>query len=836
MVNRSAIIRGARLTSFSISAFEDRDVSFQSRGPKMKSHARVVIVGGGVMGVGLLYHLALEGWTDIVLVEKGELTSGSTWHAAGQCPHFNGSLNMTKVHVYGTELYPKLEKLTGQAVSWHGCGGLRLAMTDEEVSWLKYVHGISKLAGYEGEIIGPSEIKQYHPYLETFGIKAAFRTVTDGHVAPADITNAMAAGARQLGAEIYRRTRVTDIKLLPNGEWRVITEQGNIDCEHVVNAAGSYCDVVAGWTGHSAPIANMLHQYVITEPLQELIDLKMELPVVRDPYSHSYLREETNGVLVGPYETATAHTCWDGGQPRWDYESELEQNELDRIMPWLEKATERLPLFGKAGVKSVISGAITHTPDGVYLSGPAHGPKNYWMHCGASIGICQGGGAGKYLAQWMVHGQAEINMREFDPRRFGTWATKDYTAEVSVADYHHMYYCYKPAEQHSVGRGLRKSSLYETLRAEGAQFAQIFGWERPRWYDTSGKGEVHSFKRSNWWDFVRAECLAVREGVGLMDLSTFSKFDVKGRDAHAFLDRICANKVPNKDGGIILSHLLNENGFIESEITVTRLSVDHYYVLSAAVAQLHDLDQLNWRKRGEEATITDVTDEYGVLVLAGPKSRDVLSQVYAGDAGKWLTGRTAEVAGVKGVRLLRVNYVGELGWELHVPMSDMPKVYDGLMKAGSSHRIRLFGTYAMNSLRMEKSYRGWGSELTCEIDMYEASMSRFIREDKGDFIGKAASLSRKQRGPRMTLVCLEVDNTDSDCVGNEPVYHNGKVVGVTTSGAFGHAVNKSLAFAYVAPELTAIGTEFDITVFAENRKARVIPESVWDSQNIRLRA
>ena len=802
----------------------------------MKSHARVVVVGGGVMGVGLLYHLALEGWRDIVLVEKGELTSGSTWHAAGQCPHFNSSLNMTKVHVYGTQLYPQLEKLTGQAVSWHGCGGLRLATTDEEVNWLKYVYGVSRLAGYEAEIIGPSEVKQYHPYLETFGVKAAFRTVSDGHVAPADITNAMATGARQLGAEIYRRNRVRDIKLLPSGEWRVFTENGNIDCQHVVNAAGSYCDVVGSWTGHNVPIANMLHHYVITEALQELIDLKQELPVVRDPYSHAYLREETHGVLVGPYETATAHVCWDGAQPRWDYESELEAPELDRIMPWLEKATERLPLFGKAGVKSIVSGAITHTPDGVYLSGPAHGAPNYWMHCGASIGICQGGGAGKYLAQWMVHGQAEINMREFDPRRFGNWASREYTTEVAIADYHHMYYCYKPAEQHQVGRGLRKSSLYDTLKAEGAQFSQIFGWERPRWYDKSGLGEAYSFKRSNWWEAVRSECLAVRNEVGLMDLSTFSKFDVRGPDAHAFLDRICANKIPEKDGGIMLGHLLNANGFIESEITVTRLAAGHYYVLSAAVAQLHDLDQLNWRRLGSETvSITDVTDDYGVLVLAGPKSREVLQKICHDDLGRWLTGRIATIAGVDGVRLLRVNYVGELGWELHVPMSEMPKVYQALRQHGDPLGLKLFGTYAMNALRMEKAYRGWGSELTAEIDMYEASMQRFIREAKPDFTGKAASLARKQKGQRMRLVYLEVDNVDSDCVGNEPVYHDGKVVGVTTSGAFGHAVDKSLAFAYVPPALIALGTEFIILMFTEMRKARVIAESAWDPENIRLK-
>jgi dimethylglycine dehydrogenase len=806
----------------------------------MKSHARVVIVGGGIMGVGLLYHLALEGWSDIVLIEKGELTSGSTWHAAGQCPHFNGSLNMTKVHVYGTELYPKLEALTGQAVSWHGCGGLRLAQTDEELNWLKYVEGISKLGGYESEIIGPGEIKKYHPFLETFGLKAAFRTVTDGHVAPADVTNAMAAGARKLGAEIYRRTLVTDIKLLPTGEWQVITDKGNIICEHVVNSAGSYCDVVGAWTGHNVPIANMLHHYMITEPLQELIDLKMELPVVRDPYSHAYLREETNGILVGPYETETAHVCWDGQPPAWDFESELIAPELDRLTPWLERATERLPLFAKAGLKSIVSGAITHTPDGVYLSGPAPGPKNYWMHCGASIGICQGGGAGKYLAQWMVHGQAEINMREFDPRRFGNWASKDYTEEVSIADYHHMYYCYKPAEQHEVGRNLRKSSLHEKLKVEGAQFAQIFGWERARWYDKTGKGEDFSYRRSNWWEAVKAEALAVRERVGLMDLSTFAKFEVTGSDAYSFLERICANKIPAKTGGIILGHLLNDSGFIESEITVTRLTDDQFYVLSAAAAQLYDLDQLRWRvKPGERVEVKDVTDDFGVLVLAGPKARDVLAQCTKADLGngafRWLTAQEIEVAGVKGVRALRVNYVGELGWELHTPMAQMPKVFDALMKAGEPLGIRLFGTYAMNSLRMEKAYRSWGSELTSEIDMFEGSMERFIRLDKEDFIGRAASLSKKQQGPRIKLTYMAVEAGDNDCRGNEPVYLNGKVVGLTTSGGYGFAVNKSLAFAYVEPELAKPGQSFEILLLGERKKAQIIGEPAWDEMNARLK-
>ncbi len=437
----------------------------------------------------------------------------------------------------------------------------------------------------------------------------------------------------------------------------------------------------------------------------------------------------------------------------------------------------------------------------------------------------------------MVHGQAEINMREFDPRRFGPWATKDYTTEVSVADYHHMYYCYKPAEQHAVGRNLRKSALHETLAGHGAQFAQIFGWERARWYDASGTGENFSFRRNNAWEAVKAEALAVRERVGLMDLSTFAKFEVKGKDAFAFLNRICANRIPEKDGGIILTHLLNENGFIESELTITRLGTEHFYVLSAAAAQLYDMDQLSWRRAaGEKVTITDITDDYGVLVLAGPKSRAVLSEVHQGDEGRWLTGRVTQVAGVAGVRLLRVTYVGELGWELHVPRAGMQVVFDAIMKAGAAHGLKLFGTYAMNSLRMEKSYRGWGSELTNEIDMFEASMERFIRLDKDDFIGKAASLSRRQQGARMKLVTLEVANTDSDCMGNEPVYHGGKLVGITTSGAFGHAVGKSLAFAYVPPELVNPGTEFDVLVFTEKRKACIIPDSIWDPNNSRIKA
>lgn len=803
----------------------------------MKSHVRVVIVGGGIMGVGLLYHLALEGWTDVVLLEKGELTSGSTWHAAGQCPHFVSSLNAAKLHVYGTQLYSSLEAKTGQAVSWHQTGGLRLACTDEEVHWFKQVLGVAKLAGYEAHVIGPNEIPRYHPFLDVTGVKAAFLTVTDGHVAPADVTMAMAAGARALGATIHRRTRVTDIRALDSGEWLVVTDHGEIRCEHVVNSAGSYCNEVARWTGHSAPIANMLHHYVITEPVRQLIEHVPELPVVRDPWAHCYIREEGNGVLIGPYETSGAHECWDG-PPAWDFESELVAPELDRLAPHLERAAERMPLFGEAGIKRVISGAIPHTPDGAPLSGPAPGARNYWMHCGASLGICQGGGISRFLAQWMVHGQPEINAREFDPRRFGDWVTPQVTHDVGIADYQHMYHCYKPAEQHTVGRDLRRSSLHDTLKAHGAQFSQVFGWERARWYDPTGQGEAFSFKRSNWWDHVRNECLAVRERVGLMDLSTFAKFEVTGPDAFAFLQRVCANKVPRADGRVMLGHMLNANGFIDSEITVTRLSADRFYVVSSAAAQVHDLDQLRGRiASGEQVSVADVTDAYGVLVLAGPRAREVLGACTEADlsnaAFRWLTGKEIEVAGVM-LRALRVNYVGELGWELHTPMAEMPIVFAALMRAGEAHGIALFGTYAMNSLRMEKAYHAWGAELTNEVTLIAADMERFVDFDK-EFIGKAGTLRDKQDGPPSKLVYLAVEAVDNDCYGNEPVYHDGRMVGLTTGGAYGHAVGQSLAFAYVDPALAQAGTDLEILMMEQRCAARVLPGPAWDPENARLR-
>mgnify|MGYP001374798088 FL=1 len=805
----------------------------------MKQHARVVVIGGGALGAGLLYFLTKEGWDDVVLIEKGELTSGSTWHAAGLIPHFIGGLSMAKVHQEGPALYRTLEAETGQATGWHGCGAIRLALTDEEVDWFHYVKGILDTVGSECHLISPSEILKLHPLLVVDDVKLGFYTPNDGHTDPASATNAMAAGARQGGATIYRHTRVTGTRLLDNGEWEVTTDQGTIVCEHLVNAAGSFAKQIGEWVGLDLPIVNMEHHYLVTENLAEVEALDHEPPVVRDPKASCYYRQEQQGILIGPYERANAQ-AWGLDGVDWSFDMELLSPALERLETSLEHAAERIPCWTNAGIKRVVNGPITHTPDGGFLLGPAEGLKNYWLCCGASIGITQGPGCGKYLAQWMVHGQTEINVRDMDPRRYGKWASGDYAIAKSVDEYQQMYQPHLPGEYRDAGRPTRVTPLYQKLKQAGAVYADTFGWERAKWYASDGVEEEYGFRRNNSFDAVAQECRAVREAVGLTDLSSFAKYEVTGKDAFTFLERICANRVPAKDGGVVLSQMLTTLGGIESEATVTCLSSDHYYLLSGAVAELHDLDWLMQHiEEGEDVTVRNVTDDYGVLVITGPRSRDVLSGLT--DAGltnddgfTWMSAREISVAGID-VRALRVSYVGELGWELHCPMDRITDLDDALMQAGKDHGIRRFGTYAMNSLRLEKAYKGWGSELTTEISLVESDMLRFARKS-GGYIGAEVVEQKTRDGVPIHLVYCEVEAIDADPMGNEPVLDGENIVGVTTSGGYGHCVQKSLAFAYVNTGFETPGTTFDIRILGEHRRATVLSEAVWDCENERLKS
>ena len=804
----------------------------------MKSHARVVIVGGGIMGASLLYHLAELGWTDTLLIEKDELTSGSTWHAAGQCPNITGSYNLAKMHAYSNQLYPRLEAITGQYVSWHASGGIRLATNERELAWFRYIHGYAKAIGFSMEIIGPDEIRRLNPFLTTDGVIAGAYTTDDGHADPAGLCNAMAIGARNMGAEIVRKNRVIGIEPSSNGEWRVRTEDGDVSAEIVVNAAGCYARQVGQMVGLDTPITNMEHHYIVTDPIPAFVERGVEIPVMRDPYMSGYFRQEQNSGLIGVYENSGLREAWTPkGTPEWDTTAELFSGDLDRISHWLERAIERMPVFGEVGIRRIINGAIPHTPDGGPLLGPAPGLRNFWQCCGTSFGIAQGGGAGKYLAQWMVEGDSEINMTEFDPRRYGPYADQAYSRAKVFLDYRLTFTTRLPGEEEPDGRPQKVSPLHDRLKAQGAVHSETFGWERPKWFSLDGREEISGYGRNNVFEVVAEEVRAVQQRVGMLDLTGFAKFDVTGTDAEAFLNRICANAMPKKMGGIGLVHPLSRGGRIAGEMTVTRFADDHFYCLSAAAAELRDLDLMTQsRLPGERVEIRNVTMDRGVLVLSGPRARELLAGLTKADlsnAGfRWLSGQEIEIAGHK-VRALRVSYVGELGWELHPMMDAMVPLYDAIWAAGQHLGIANYGLYAVNTMRIEKGYKAWGNELTNELTMLEADMGRFINFKKADFVGKDATLAAPDRPLR--IVYCEMDAASVDARGSEPVMAGGRCIGLTTSGGYGHRVQKSLLFACVEPEFAPPGSRFEVYVQGEMRAATVLENPAYDPENLRMK-
>lgn len=803
----------------------------------MQTSARVVIIGGGIMGASLLYHLAELGWTDSLLIEKDELTSGSTWHAAGQCPSITGSYNLAKIHAYSNDLYPRLEGLTGQYVSWHKSGGIRLATNERELAWFRTILGFSKSVGFDMEIIDPAEIRRINPFVTTGGVIAGARTTGDGHADPSGICNALALGARNMGAKIVRKNRVTALNQLASGEWDITTEQGVVRAEIVVNAAGCYARQVAQMAGIDIPVVNMEHHYVVTDPIPAFMERDEEIPVMRCPYVSGYFRQEQKSGLIGVYENVALAEAWQpGGQPRWESTSELFPPDLDRIAPWLERAIERMPVFGEVGIRRIVNGAIPHTPDGGPLLGPAAGLTNFWHCCGTSFGIAQGGGSGRYLAQAIVHGDADINMTEFDPRRYGGFADEAYAHAKVFLDYRMTFTTRLPGEEEPDGRPRRTSPLYQRLRQAGAVYGETHGWERPKWFSLDGRDEEGGYHRTNVFDVVGAEVKAVAERVGVLDLTGFAKYDVTGPDAEVFLNRICANRMPRRAGGIALVHTLSRGGRIQGEMTVTRLANDHFYCLSAAAAELRDADLMNHALLpGEEVTITNVTDRRGVLVVSGPRARDVLATLtdadLSNDAFRWLTGKDITVADMP-VRALRVSYVGELGWELHPAIVDMPALYDAVWRAGQPFGIANYGLYAVNSMRMEKGYKAWGSELTNELTMIEADMQRFLDLTKDDFIGKPATIAAPDR---MRIVYGEVDAADVDVRGAEPCLVGDDCIGLATSGGYGHRTGKSLFFAAVPPMHAAPGSRFDILLQGERRLATVLEQPPYDPGNARMR-
>lgn len=809
----------------------------------MESQAKVVIIGGGVMGCSLAYHLCKEGWTDVMLIEKGELTSGSTWHAAGQITHSVSHYGLAKMAAYGTGLYARLEEETGQSTTWHGCGSLRVAYEDAEVDWLHYTLSVGRgLGHHDMEVVGPDRIKELHPYYNLDGIQCALYTPNDGHVDPAGASFAMAAGARQMGGKVVRQNRVTGLQRTKDGEWIVETEQGEVRAEIVVNAGGTYARQVGEWVGLDLPIANMLHHYLITEPVPEFQDLKTELPVVRDDRQVSgYIRMEQKSGLIGIYEKGETATVWDDGTP-WDSENELFEADYDRIMPWLENSMERMPIFAELGIRRVVHGAITHPPDGLPLLGPTKVP-GYWLCCGSQVGLAWGPGCGKYLAQWMVHGAADISMASFDGRRFGAKIDDKYRIAKAKEDYRFRHeipfpHLDRPACRPSHSK---TSPLYEKLKAKGAVYQDIFGWERPYWYAPDGMPQehIHDFRRSALHDIIGNEVATMREAAGIADLTAFSKIEISGPGAEVFLSRVTSNRLPAKTGSITLTYLVAPNGRLEGEATLLRLGENSFYAVYAAAKEQSILDWFTHQRGNEDVAFENVSENYGVLMLAGPKARDILAHATQAPLDnsnfRWLTAQHISIAGVDQVRAMRVSYTGELGWELHVPMEGMEKVYDALSSVGGPMGLGHVGSATLNAVRMEKAYKS-GHELTNEVTVAEAGVERFARKE--GFQGAEVSLATPEKW-QITLLQLEEptgDQPDADPLGSESIWSNGSAVGSITSGGYGYAVGAWLGWAYVKPDHAAPGTALEVMTLGQKRKAVVLPDAPFDPENERPRA
>ena len=810
----------------------------------MKNQARVVVIGGGVVGVSTLYHLAKKGWTDVMLVERRELTCGSTWHAAGLLPLFNMSYSVGQIHKYSVELYRTLEEETGQNVGLRLVGNIRLAMNRDRMDEYRQYAGVARTIGVDVDFLTPDEVKEIWPLCTTDGLVGALRHPGDGYVQPADLTQALATGARNRGAEIHRNTAVTAISRTVGGEWCVHTDKGDIVCEHVVSATGNFARRTGAMVGLDVPVIAVQHQYIVTEPHPEIQARHAaglpEMGVLRESDGSWYLREERGGLILGPYEIG-APACYVDG-PADDCEYELFQEDLERLEPHIEAAINRVPAFGEVGVKQAFNGAICYTPDGSPIIGPAWGIDNFWLNEGHSFGITAAGGAGFQLAEWIVEGEPTIDMMGVDPRRFGDYATRAYLVKKNEEAYANVFTIHYPDEERPAARPLRTAPCYDRLKALGAVFGQKFGWERANWFAPEGvePADDYSFRRSRWFEHVGRECRNVAENVGLLDMTAFAKCRVAGPGAEEFLDRLVANRIPVRSGPVRLVHALNTRGGVLSEFTVWREGEESFYLVSAGAFQRLDHDWIRRHMpRDGSVRLENLTNRFGVLVVAGPKSRELLSRVTDADlsnaAFPWLSGKWIDV-GLAPCLALRVNYVGELGWELHHPIEYQNHVFDALTEAGRDLGMAPFGIRAMDSMRFEKSYRMVGTELSVEYAALESELGRFVHLNKGDFIGRDALQRWMERGLSNRLVTLEVhDAADADALGNNPLCVDGELIGRATGGSYGFRVGKSLALAMVKPELAEIGTAVEMDILGTKHRATVIPESPYDPENEKLR-
>ena len=807
---------------------------------------RTVVIGGGAVGASCLFHLAKRGWTDSLLLEKDELTSGSTWHAAGNVPTFSASWSVMNMQRYSAELYRGLAEEVDYPMSYHVTGSIRLAHSDERMKEFERVVGMGRYQGMEVRICPVEELRDRYPFLETHDLAGALYDPHDGDIDPAQLTQALAKGARGLGARIVRFCPVTGVSRR-GGEWVVATPRGEVRCEYVVNAAGYRAREVGAMFGRSVPMVSMSHQYLLTEPIPALEAWSREsgrkLPLLRDVDTSWYLRQEKFGLNLGPYERGCrAHWAAPDDPMPEDFSFQLWPDDLDRLEWYVEDAVARVPLLGEGGVSRVINGPIPYTPDGNPLIGPMPGVPDAFEACVFSFGIAQAGGAGKVLAEWVVDGGTEWDMWTCDPRRFTGYADQDHTLAKAMEVYGHEYAMHFPHHAWPAGRGKRLSPVHDRIRDLGAQFGAYAGWERANWFahegdDTSEAGAQTWSRDGPWLPRVREECLAVRDAAGLLDLPGFSRYHVRGPGAADWLRSLVTGSLP-RVGRVGLVYFADERGRIVTEMSVTRLGEDEVLLITAAAAEWHDRDWLLRRRpAGSPISVENRTEGYGCQILSGPRSRDILRAVSDADLVRpWLDWQRARVAGREAL-LLRVSYVGELGWEIHSEAADTPAIFDAVREAGAAHGLRPFGMFAMDSLRLEKGYRAWKGDLSTDYTVLEGGLDRFVRWEKPAFAGRAALERERQQGARRRFATLVVDAGECDAPYMSTVWQGGEIVGETTSGGWGHRVGKSIALAVVRSDLAAPGVRLEVEIYGERRPAVVQPDRpLYDPENAKLRS
>ena len=814
----------------------------------MQSHARVVVVGGGCVGVNVLHELARRGWTDAVLLERSQLTAGSTWHAAGLIPVYSFSYRFGRLIAKSIEIYEGLEAETGQAVGWHKCGQLRVANTRDRMDeYLNYL-SIAETQGVRAEILSPREVRELWPLFEGHpDILGGVYNPDDGHIAPADLTQAAAAGARDKGAKIHLDTEVVAFEQRPGGEWRVRSDRGDIVCEHVVVATGSYARQTGAMVGLDLPAIPILHQYWVTETVPELVERHAsglpEMPVLRDETINGYVREEGECLMFGPYERPEEleHFALDG-VPEW-FGADLLPEDLAAVEDNWRVAVELVPALGRAGIRRNVRGPICTTPDNLPLVGPAWGLPNFWMAEGAAGGILMGGGIGHYLSEWMVEGEPGIDLSEIDCRRFGAYANKRWTATKVREAFGHNFGVHYPGYEWPAGRPNKTPPCFDRLSRRGAVWGSVYGWEVPNWFAPPGvePRDLYSYRTFNYFPHVAEEVRAVRSGAGLLEMTPMAKFEVSGPGAHAWLLRILANRAPGAPGGVALCHLLTDKGTVRCEFTVTRLSEDLFYLIGTPRGERHDFDVLRRHLPGDGSVrLRNATEERGCFAVVGPRAREVLQPITQGDLDNasfpWLRARVMAVGHAADVRLLRINYEGELGWELYHPVCHQLPLLDAILEAGEGPGLRLAGNRAIESMRLDKSYRAMYRDLDVEHSALEAGLDRFVKLDEDrDFVGRAALERQRAAGLERRMVTLKVETLDADAWMNEGVYRDGRLVGRVTSGGHSHHLGHCISMAYLHADHCRPGTELEIPLLGERRAATVIEDSPYDPANRRPR-